>query len=95
MDSIKLVGALAFPTGITIIHRAPAHVLTAVVTDMAESQGTGNTAPTLTTVSVLVSIMAFVTYMIRIFVKLHKSSGWAIDDSAISIGLVMQIVPLF
>lgn len=57
---------------------------------MSSSTGTGNTAPGLTTVSALLLTWSLLTYIVRVWVKLSKSDGWAIDDTTISIALVSK-----
>lgn len=56
--------------------------------NMADTAGTGNTAPVLTTVTVLVFLWALVAYFIRLYVKLSQSDGWKTDDWAISAAVV-------
>jgi len=57
---------------------------------MPDVAGTGNTAPVLTTVTVLVFLWALIAYSIRLYVKLRKSDGWSADDSAITVATVRQ-----
>ena len=59
---------------------------------MGEPAGTGNTAPTLTTVTVLVLLWALISFFIRLYVKLKKSDVWGGDDIAISVSAVRIIV---
>jgi hypothetical protein len=55
---------------------------------MSMTVGTGNTAPALTAVGVVLFIWALIAYLIRLYVKLWKSSGLGVDDVAITISLV-------
>jgi hypothetical protein len=52
--------------------------------------GTGNTAPGLTTATILLFAWAFLTYVVRIWAKLSKSDKWGPDDTAISLSLVRE-----
>lgn len=55
---------------------------------MFTDAGTGNTAPALTALGVVLFIWALIAYLIRLYVKLWKSSGLGIDDGAITVSLV-------
>lgn len=55
---------------------------------MSATVGTGNTAPALTAVGVVLFIWALIAYLIRLYVKLWKSSGLGVDDGAITISMV-------
>ena len=59
---------------------------------MPEAAGTGNTAPVLTTLTVLLFLWALVAYFIRAWVKLRKSDGWNADDGAITGAVVRNCV---
>lgn len=54
----------------------------------AAMTGTGNTAPALTTTTVLTFLWAIVSYGIRLYVKLRKADKWAADDVAITVAMV-------
>lgn len=56
---------------------------------MSQPAGTGNTAPGLTTAAALLFIWAFLTYAVRAWVKLRKSDSWGIDDTTITISLLL------
>ena len=60
---------------------------------MTQTVGTGNTAPALTAVAVVLFIWAFIAYLIRLYVKLWKGSGWGTDDGAITFSLVRPSIP--
>lgn len=62
---------------------------------MSQPAGTGNTAPGVTTVAVLLLIWALFTYAIRAWVKLRKSDTWGVDDTAISISLLLAFFHVF
>lgn len=51
---------------------------------MTTEVGTGNSAPVLTTVTIMMFIWALIAYAIRLYVKIHKSTGWSGDDAAMS-----------
>lgn len=55
---------------------------------MPEVAGTGNTAPVLTTVTVLLFLWALSGYLVRVYVKIAKSDGWKQDDWAITGAIV-------
>jgi hypothetical protein len=55
---------------------------------MADAVGTGNTAPALTTVTVLVLLWGLIAYAVRLTVKLRKSDSWGADDIAITVAAV-------
>lgn len=55
---------------------------------MSRSTGTGNTAPALTTVIAMFFAWAFLTYIVRAWVKLRKHDSWGADDNTISLSLV-------
>jgi hypothetical protein len=57
---------------------------------MSMTVGTGNTAPALTAVGVVLFIWALIAYLIRLYVKLWKSSGLGVDDGAITMSLVRR-----
>ncbi|KAK6442707.1 hypothetical protein LTR95_001066 [Oleoguttula sp. CCFEE 5521] len=53
--------------------------------------GTGNTAPGLTTVTILLFLWAALTYAVRIWAKVGKGDKWGADDTAISASLVAAL----
>ena len=62
------------------------------------ASGTGNTAPTLTTVTILLFIWSVVSYGVRLWVKLQKRDHWGVDDAAITLAVVAilgQVIALF
>ena len=60
---------------------------------MSTFASTENTAPALTAVGVVLFIWALIAYLIRLYVKLWKSSGLGVDDGAITISLVSPPLP--
>lgn len=57
---------------------------------MSVENGTGNTAPVLTTVTVLTFLWALFSYVVRTIVKikLGKTDTWGADDFAITAAMV-------
>lgn len=54
----------------------------------APPSSTGNTAPGLTTASILFFLWAILTFVVRVWVKAKKSDSWGTDDTAISVAAV-------
>lgn len=59
---------------------------------MSVANGTGNTAPVLTTVTVLTFLWALCSYFVRsiVKIKLGKSEAWGPDDIAITAAMVWR-----
>ncbi|KAK5167439.1 uncharacterized protein LTR77_007138 [Saxophila tyrrhenica] len=55
------------------------------------SNGTGNTAPTLTTITILLFIWATVSYGVRSWVKLQKRDHWGLDDASITLAVFAML----
>jgi len=64
--------------------------VTLYITSMATPAlpGTGNTAPGLTIATILFFAWAFLTFVVRVWVKAKKSDSWGADDTAITIAAV-------
>ncbi|KAK3671128.1 hypothetical protein LTR78_008929 [Recurvomyces mirabilis] len=56
--------------------------------------GSGNTAPTLTSITIFFFCWALFTFALRLYVKLPKRELWAVDDTVVALALLAALANL-